>query len=299
MSSRFPAWLKKKLPGHGDIQSTRDLIGELGLNTVCSSAMCPNMGECYAQKTATFMILGNRCTRRCTFCAVEKAQPAPPDPAEPLRVAEAVAALGLRHAVVTSVTRDDLADGGASQFVGAIRAIRERQPGTTVEVLTPDFRGRLRSVDEVAAEAPEVYNHNIETVARLYRRVRPGAGYRRSLALLERVKKRQPGVLTKSGLMVGLGEELAEVKQALADLRSAGCDIITVGQYLQPSPRHLEVKEFVTPETFDVIRETALAMGFSHAVCGPFVRSSYRAGECLTPGGRNYGSGDTSFSILL
>lgn len=281
VSSRFPEWLRKRLPSHGNIPVTRDLLGRLGLNTVCSSAMCPNQGECYAQKTATFMILGSRCTRNCRFCAVEKASPCPPDPSEPSRVAEAAASLGLRHAVVTSVTRDDLEDGGASQFVGVIRAIRERKPGTTVEVLTPDFRGRKRSIDAVAGEAPEVYNHNIETVSRLYRRVRPGAGYRRSLALLERVKKKQPRMLTKSGLMVGLGETPAEVKQALADLRSVGCDIVTVGQYLQPSPRHLEVAQFITPETFDEIKKTALAMGFSHAVCGPFVRSSYRAYEAV------------------
>ncbi|MCL6611249.1 MAG: lipoyl synthase [Peptococcaceae bacterium] len=279
MPSRFPEWLKKKLPPGGDIQATRGLIGGLGLNTVCSSAMCPNLGECFARKTATFMILGDKCTRNCRFCAVEKGRPSPPDPAEPARVAGAVAALGLRHAVVTSVTRDDLPDGGASQFVETIRAIRERQPGTTVEVLTPDFGGRFKSIDAVAAARPEVYNHNLETVPRLYRRVRPGAGYRRSLALLERVKKKQPGVLTKSGLMAGLGEEFGEIKQVMADLRSAGCDIITIGQYLQPSPRHLEVREFVTPETFEALRQAALEMGFRQAVCGPFVRSSYRAGE--------------------
>ncbi len=225
------------------------------------------------------MILGNKCTRSCTFCAVEKGRPFPPDPSEPARVAEAVAALGLGYAVVTSVTRDDLPDGGASQFIETIRAIRERQPGTAVEVLTPDFGGRLRPVDAVAAALPEVYNHNLETVPRLYRRVRPRAGYRRSLALLERVKRKQPGVLTKSGLMVGLGEELAEIKQVMADLRSAGCDIITIGQYLQPSPRHLEVRGFITPGAFEAMREAALEMGFRHAVCGPFVRSSYRARE--------------------
>ncbi len=279
MSSRFPDWLKKKLPQYGDIQVTRRLIGDLGLNTVCSSAMCPNLGECFSQKTATFLILGNRCTRRCRFCAVEKGKPLPVDPEEPQRVAEAVAGLGLRHVVITSVTRDDLTDGGASHFVAAIKAVRMRQPGAAVEVLTPDFKGRPRSIDMVAAALPEVYNHNIETVPRLYRGVRPGAGYRRSLALLERVKKKQPGIITKSGLMVGLGEGLPEVKQVMADLRAAGCDMITVGQYLQPSPGHLAVKEYVSPGAFENIRETALEMGFLHAVCGPFVRSSYRAGE--------------------
>ncbi len=279
MSSRFPEWLKKKLPAGGDIQAVRRLIGDYGLNTVCKSAACPNLGECFARKTATFMILGDKCTRGCRFCAVEKGHPSTPDPAEPVRVAEAAAALGLKHVVVTSVTRDDLPDGGASQFVATIRAVREKQPGTAVEVLTPDFGGRIRSIDAVAAAHPEVYNHNLETVPRLYRRVRPGAGYRRSLALLERVKKREPGIMTKSGLMVGLGEDMGEIRRVMADLRSVGCDIITVGQYLRPSHRHLEVREFVTPEAFEELRRAALEMGFKQAVCGPFVRSSYRAGE--------------------
>lgn len=279
MPTRFPEWMKKKLPGGGDIQATRKLIGDLGLNTVCSSAMCPNLGECFSRKTATFMILGNRCTRGCRFCAVDKGQPLPADPAEPARVAEAVASLGLRYAVITSVTRDDLPDGGGSQFAETIRAIRERLPGAAVEVLTPDFRGRARAIDTVASVRPEVYNHNLETVPRLYRRVRPGAGYRRSLALLDRVKRTQPGVLTKSGLMVGMGESFDEIKRVLGDLRSVGCDIITIGQYLQPTPRHLEIKEFVTPETFEAMKAAALEMGFRHAVCGPFVRSSYKARE--------------------
>lgn len=281
MAARFPEWLKKKIPGCGDMQSTRSLIDGLGLKTVCSSARCPNQGECYSRGTATFLILGGICTRGCRFCAVEKGSPLPPDPHEPRRVAEAVAGLGLKHAVVTSVTRDDLPDGGASHFAAAIRAIRERQPGVTVEVLTPDFKGRLRPVDAVASERPEVFNHNLETVPRLYRRVRPGAGYRRSLSLLGRVKAREPGILTKSGLMVGLGEDFTEVRQVMADLRSAGCDIITVGQYLQPSRDHLEVMEFVRPEVFEAYRRSALEMGFKHVVCGPFVRSSYRAGDCL------------------
>ena len=279
MPARFPDWLRKKIPGGGEIQVTRQIIGDLGLNTVCSSARCPNLGECFSRKTATFMILGERCTRGCRFCAVEKGQPGPPYPSEPDRVAGAVAALGLNYAVVTSVTRDDLPDGGASQFVKTIGAIRERQPGTAVEVLTPDFAGRPGPIDAVASAMPEVYNHNLETVPRLYRRVRPGAGYRRSLALLERVKKSQPGVITKSGLMVGLGETLEEIKQAMADLRAAGCDMITVGQYLQPSPGHLEVNDFVTPEAFEEVRRAALEMGFRHALCGPFVRSSYKARE--------------------
>jgi len=281
LTTRFPEWLKKKIPSCGDIQSTRNLIGDLGLNTVCSSARCPNQGECYSRKTATFLILGGICTRDCRFCAVEKGSPPPPDPREPRKVAEAVAALGLKHAVITSVTRDDLADGGASHFVATLMAIREISPESTVEVLTPDFRGLFKPVDLVSSARPEVYNHNVETVPRLYRRVRPGAGYRRSLALLERVKTKQPGINTKSGLMVGLGESFDEVRQVMADLRSAGCDIITVGQYLRPSDRHLEVQEFVRPEVFDSYRETARELGFLHSACGPFVRSSYKAGEFI------------------
>ncbi|MFZ5648486.1 MAG: lipoyl synthase [Bacillota bacterium] len=284
MAARFPEWLKKKVPGCKDIQSTRNLIDGLGLNTVCSSARCPNQGECYSRRTATFLIMGGICTRGCRFCAVDKGKPLPPDPEEPRKVAGAVAALGLKHAVVTSVTRDDLPDGGASHFVKTINAIREMQPGITVEVLTPDFKGRLRPVDTVASARPEVFNHNLETVPRLYRRVRPGSGYRRSLKLLERVKNREPGVLTKSGLMVGLGEDFAEIEQVMADLRSAGCDIITIGQYLQPSRKHLEIKEFVKPEVFDAYRRAALEMGFKYAVCGPFVRSSYKAGDYLPQG---------------
>lgn len=284
MSPRFPEWLKKKIPACGGIQSTRGLIEGLGLNTVCKSARCPNQGECYSRRTATFLIMGGTCTRGCRFCAVEKGIPLPLDPEEPRKVAEAVASLGLKHAVVTSVTRDDLPDCGASHFVSTIKAIRIRQPGTTIEVLTPDFRGLLRPVDAVVSARPEVFNHNLETVPRLYRRVRPGAGYRRSLALLERVKARDAVVLTKSGIMVGLGESFSEVRQVMADLRTAGCDIITVGQYLQPSAEQLEVKEFVRPEIFEEYREAALEMGFRQAVCGPFVRSSYKAVDCLPQG---------------
>ncbi len=261
------------------MQITKGLIRELGLSTVCVSAMCPNLGECFSRKTATFMILGDKCTRDCPFCAVDKGRPVPPDPGEPGRVAEAVASLELRHAVITSVTRDDLPDGGASRFVETVAVVRRRQPVAAVEVLTPDFGGRIEAIDAVAAAGPEVYSHNLETVPGLYRRVRPGAGYVRSLKLLERVKKKQPGVLTKSGLMAGLGESVEEIKRVLADLRSAGCDIVTVGQYLQPTPRHLEVKEFVAPGAFLEIRGAALGMGFKHAVCGPYVRSSYRAGD--------------------
>lgn len=282
MTSRFPEWMKKKLPSHGDIQSTRHLIGELGLNTVCSSAMCPNQGECFAKKTATFLILGDICTRGCRFCAVEKGRPKSVDSSEPYRVASAVKGLGLRHAVVTSVTRDDLCDGGAAHFVNTVRAIREVQKEITLEVLTPDFGGRTDLIDIVANECPQVFNHNVETVPRLYHHVRPGAEYARSLALLKRVKERQPGIYTKSGLMVGLGEEFSELKQVLKDLRVSGCDIVTVGQYLQPTPSHLRVKEFIKPEVFEDLKEIALEMGFFYAICGPFVRSSYNAGDIIS-----------------
>ena len=279
MSNRFPEWLKKKIPGCGDAQGTRNLIGDLGLNTVCSSARCPNQGECYSRRTATFLILGGVCTRNCRFCAVDKGIPPPPDPMEPQKVAVAVAALGLEHAVITSVTRDDLTDGGACHFVATIKAIRETSPEATIEVLTPDFKGLLRPVDMISSALPEVYNHNLETVPRLYRRVRPGAGYRRSLTLLERVKIKQPRIKTKSGIMLGLGESYNEVIKVMADLRSVDCDIITIGQYLSPSERHLEVQEFVRPEVFQSYRDTALKMGFRNVACGPFVRSSYKAGE--------------------
>jgi len=279
LSNRFPEWLKKKIPGCGDAQGTRNLIGDLGLNTVCSSARCPNQGECYSRRTATFLILGGVCTRNCRFCAVDKGIPPPPDPMEPQKVAVAVAALGLEHAVITSVTRDDLTDGGACHFVATIKAIRETSPEATIEVLTPDFKGLLRPVDMISSALPEVYNHNLETVPRLYRRVRPGAGYRRSLTLLERVKIKQPRIKTKSGIMLGLGESYNEVIKVMADLRSVDCDIITIGQYLSPSERHLEVQEFVRPEVFQSYRDTALKMGFRNVACGPFVRSSYKAGE--------------------
>jgi len=277
LTTRFPEWLKKKIPSCGDIQSTRNLIGDLGLNTVCSSARCPNQGECYSRKTATFLILGGICTRDCRFCAVEKGSPPPPDPREPRKVAEAVAALGLKHAVITSVTRDDLADGGASHFVATLMAIREISPESTVEVLTPDFRGLFKPVDLVSSARPEVYNHNVETVPRLYRRVRPGAGYRRSLALLERVKTKQPRINTKSGIMVGLGESPEEVETLMDDLLAMGCGILTIGQYLQPTRRHYPVAEYITPQQFARYKQIGLAKGFKIVESAPLVRSSYHA----------------------
>ncbi|MFZ5644459.1 MAG: lipoyl synthase [Bacillota bacterium] len=279
MHTGFPDWLKKRVSSHGSTESTRNLIAGLGLGTVCKSAACPNQAECFSLGTATFLILGETCTRKCSFCAVKKGIPAAPDTEEPCKLARAVAGLGLKHAVITSVTRDDMPDGGASHFVKTINTIREISSGVTVEVLTPDFMGLPGAVDMVASAYPEVFGHNIETVPRLYRQVRPGAEYKRSLAVLERVKYRQPGAVTKSGLMVGLGEHFSEISQVMSDLRSAGCDIITIGQYLRPTRGHIEVKDYVRPETFEEYRQAALEAGFRHALCGPFVRSSYRAGE--------------------
>lgn len=281
MATAFPDWLKKKLTCHGNVVPTMDLINHLGLKTVCASAACPNQEECFARGTATFLILGDICTRKCRFCAVKKGITSHPDPLEPEKVAVAIDRLGISHAVVTSVTRDDLPDGGAAQFADTINAIRGRCPGAAVEVLAPDFRGMNRPVDLVASALPDVFGHNLETVPRLYCEIRPGAGYRRSLAVLERVKVKQPRIITKSGLMVGLGEAFTEVLQVFNDLRSVGCDIVTVGQYLQPDPQNVEVKEFVHPDTFEEYRRAALGMGFKNAMCGPFVRSSYRAGDCF------------------
>jgi len=273
-TGRFPPWLRRRLPSPAAMARVVGALRELGLATVCEQARCPNRGECFAAGTATFMILGTTCTRACTFCAVAKGRPAPPDPGEPERVAEAAARLGLRHVVVTSVTRDDLPDGGSGQFARTIHAIRRRCEAT-VEVLTPDFQGRPEQIDTVALARPDVFNHNVETVPRLYPEVRPGADYRRSLELLRRVAER--GLLGKSGLMLGLGEKPHEVEQVLRDLREVGCRAVTLGQYLQPSPEHHRVVEFVPPERFEQMRQMALGMGFAAVASGPFVRSSYGA----------------------
>ncbi len=274
---RFPSWLRKRIPAGGAIEEVRGLLRGLRLATVCQSARCPNLYECFALGTATFMILGEVCTRDCRFCAVKHGACSPPDPEEPERVAEAAGRLRLHHVVVTSVTRDDLPDGGAEQFRNTILALRERrQP--RVEVLTPDFRGDARAIERVASALPDVYNHNLETVPRLYPEVRPGADYRRSLALLQRVKAGYPRVVTKSGIMVGLGETRNEVMDVLTDLRAVGCDMLTIGQYLQPTPSHLPVQRFVPPDEFAQYERAAGEMGFLGAACGPFVRSSYHAG---------------------
>ncbi len=278
-AKRMPAWMKRPIAREGSYESVKQLMERLELHTVCQSAKCPNQGECFASGTATFLIMGDACTRGCRFCAVDTRQPAPLDPEEPARLAEAVLALRIKHAVITTVTRDDLPDGGAAHFVAVIAAVRDASPGTRIEVLTSDFGGNLESVDTVADALPDVFNHNLETVPRLYADVRPGAVYERSLAVLARVKERHPAMPTKSGLMLGLGETHAEVVSVMRDLRAAGCDMLTLGQYLRPSAKHLPVAEFVPPEEFDALAAEAEALGFSAVASAPFVRSSYHAGE--------------------
>ncbi len=273
---RFPSWLKKRVPAGGDIEQVRDLLRGLGLATVCQSARCPNLCECFARGTATFMILGSVCTRNCRFCAVAHGICSPPNPDEPARVAEAAVRMGLRYVVVTSVTRDDLPDGGAEQFRNVILALRKRLR-SRIEVLIPDFQGSIRAVERVASALPEVLNHNVETVPRLYHQARPAADYRRSLALLRRVNGRFPEILTKSGIMVGLGETHEEVVSVLEDLRKVGCDMVTIGQYLQPTCAHLPIRRFVPPEEFAEYEREAREMGFVSVASGPFVRSSYHA----------------------
>jgi len=275
---RLPAWLKRKLPhGNGNFY-TQELLRELRLETVCENARCPNRPECYARRTATFMILGNVCTRPCGFCSVTKGAPDQLEDDEPARVAEAAHRLRLRHVVITSVTRDDLADGGADHFRRCVLAVRERT-GAAVEVLTPDFLGDWSAVDTVLAAAPEVYNHNMETVPRLYKKVRGRASYQRSLDLLARVKERRPETVTKSGLMLGLGETAEELFDVLADLRAVGCDTLTLGQYLAPTLKHIPVARYLPPEEFDELGVLARSLGFKKVASGPFVRSSYHADE--------------------
>ncbi|MBW3541343.1 MAG: lipoyl synthase [Planctomycetes bacterium] len=274
---RLPPWLKRPLPQAG-MAFTSGVISDLRLETVCESAKCPNRTECWSQRTATFMILGNVCTRPCGFCSVPKGKTEPLELDEPARVAEAAARLGLAHVVITSVTRDDLADGGADHFYRCVLAVRERT-GAAVEVLTPDFLGDIAAIDRVIEAEPDVFNHNTETVPRLYTRVRRNAEYARTLDLLARVKRRAPHIPTKSGLMLGLGETEEEVLDVCGDLRSVGCDMITIGQYLQPTPAHLPVERYVPPEEFDEIGYRARRLGFAMVASGPFVRSSYHAGE--------------------
>ena len=277
---RKPDWIRVKAPTSQGYGETRKLMRDLGLNTVCEEAACPNIGECWTKKHATVMILGDVCTRACAFCNVKTGMPRAVDPLEPEHVAIAAAKLGLEHIVITSVDRDDLPDGGAGQFVKVINALRANTPGTTIEILTPDFRGKMRAaVEAIVAAGPDVYNHNLETVPRLYPTIRPGARYYASLRLLEEVKAHDPLVFTKSGIMLGLGEQRLEVHQVMDDMRCAGIDFLTMGQYLQPTPKHTKVIEFVTPKAFDAFGSIARAKGFLQVAASPLTRSSYHAGD--------------------
>ncbi|MFZ0241219.1 MAG: lipoyl synthase [Desulfobacterales bacterium] len=279
INSKKPSWLIRRLPSGPEYEKIRGLMDRGRLHTVCQEAKCPNMWECFSNRTATFLILGDRCTRNCRFCAVAHLPVAPPDEDEPQRVAEAVAEMKLGYVVVTSVTRDDLPDGGAGHFAATIRAIRRRVPETGIEVLIPDFKGDAAALRRVLEARPDVLNHNIETVPRLYADVRPGAFYSRSLALLGRAREIAASVATKSGLMLGLGETDAEIRHTLRDLLDVGCRLLTLGQYLQPSRDHLPVVRYVPPAEFDRWKQLALQMGFGEVASGPFVRSSYHAQE--------------------
>lgn len=274
---RLPEWIRAKRTG--DIHAAKRALRDYGVATVCEEARCPNAGECFAKPTAAFLILGSKCTRNCGFCSVTSSAPDPPDPQEPGRVALAARRMGLKYVVITSVTRDDLPDGGAEHFAGTVSAVRQRVPEARVEVLTPDFMGNHTSLDTVMNARPNVFNHNIETVSRLYPAVRPKADYRRSLRIIEYVKKKSPRISAKSGLMLGLGERQDEVFDTLNDLRNAGCDIVTIGQYLRPSRSNLPVIEYVLPERFEALRLRALSMGFQYAASAPLVRSSMNAEE--------------------
>ena len=277
---RKPDWIRVKAPTSKGYGETRQLMRGLGLNTVCEEAACPNIGECWTKKHATVMILGDVCTRACAFCNVKTGMPRKVDPLEPENVATAAAKLGLEHIVITSVDRDDLPDGGAGQFVKVIEALRRTTPQTTIEILTPDFRGKMRqAIEAIVAAGPDVYNHNLETVPRLYPTIRPGARYYASLRLLEEVKAHDPRVFTKSGVMLGLGEQRLEVHQVMDDMRSAGIDFLTMGQYLQPTPKHAKVVDFVTPQAFDAYGAIARAKGFLQVAATPLTRSSYHAGD--------------------
>ena len=277
---RKPDWIRVKAPVSKGYQETRKLMRDLNLNTVCEEAACPNIGECWDKKHATVMILGDVCTRVCAFCNVKTGMPRIVDPLEPEHVATAAAKMGLQHIVVTSVDRDDLPDGGAGQFVKVIEALRRETPNTTIEILTPDFRGKMRAAVEAICEAgPDVYNHNLETVPRLYPTIRPGARYYASLRLLEEVKAHDPMIFTKSGIMLGLGEQRLEVHQVMDDMRSADVDFITMGQYLQPTPKHAKVEDFVPPKGFAAFGSIARAKGFLQVAASPLTRSSYHAGD--------------------
>ena len=285
LPARAPAWIRGKRLRLADLHEVKRVMRSRALHTVCEEARCPNRGECFARGTATFLLLGDICTRACGFCDIATGRPLPPDPAEPGRVAQAAREMNLRFAVVTSVDRDDLPDGGASQFAATIRALRAALPEAGVEVLTPDFRGNHDSVRAVVEARPDVFNHNVETVPRLYPTARRGSKLERSLGVLAAARELDPGLTTKSGLMLGLGETESEVLEVLAKLKAAGVDIVTIGQYLRPSRENLPVVEYVAPEVFESYRIAGEAMGFGHVFSGPFVRSSYRAEEFAGPAG--------------
>ena len=287
-----PEWLRRSAPDPVVLAKMKELVDSLQLHTVCESAHCPNQGECFARGVATFMILGDVCTRSCAFCAVEHGQPAPPDTNEPEHIAGAVAKLGLRHVVITSVTRDDLPDGGAYQFAKVVEAIRSYDPGITAEVLIPDFQGSLSALEVVVASHPAIINHNVETVPRLYPQVRPQANYERSIQLLKHVKSIGKELLTKSGLMLGLGERREEVIQVMEDLREVDCDFLTIGQYLRPSLNHHEVVRFVPPVEFEEYKNAGAVMGFRGVASAPFVRSSFQADKMLKRIDRPHGDVD-------
>jgi lipoic acid synthetase len=275
---RKPSWIRAKLPSGPEVSRIKRILRDRKLSSVCEEGQCPNLGECFSHGTATFMIMGDICTRRCPFCDVAHGKPQPLDEQEPKQLAEAIADMSLKYVVVTSVDRDDLRDGGAAHFASCISETRRLSPQTTIEVLVPDFRGRMDvALEEMAVAPPDVFNHNLETVPRLYKQARPGADYQWSLDLLKQFKTQHPEVPTKSGIMLGLGEEMDEVKAVMQDLRDHGCDMLTLGQYLQPSRDHLPVKRYYTPEEFDELRVLGEAMGFSNVASGPMVRSSYHA----------------------
>jgi lipoic acid synthetase len=284
MNRNLPPWLTKRIPSPAVVAEVDRMVRVASLHTVCESARCPNLGECWSRRIATFMILGETCTRNCGFCAVKVGRPEPPDQGEPRRVAETAAKMDLRHVVVTSVTRDDLPDRGAGQFIQTIRCVRELLPDTTVEVLTPDFLGDAGLIALVVQERPDIFNHNLETVERLSPTVRPQARYRRSLDVLRLAKEANGDVISKSGIMVGLGETLDEVRAAMRDIRAAGVEVLTIGQYLRPTLKHLPVVEFVTPEVFAELEQDGLAMGFRYVASSPFTRSSYNADLVLAGG---------------
>ncbi len=279
LSPRKPAWLRVRAPGSPVYNETRDIMRDNKLVTVCEEAACPNVGECWSKRHATMMIMGDTCTRACSFCNIKTGAPDALDPFEPIRVADAVSKLGLKHVVITSVDRDDLDDGGAEHFARTVRSVRRKCPQTTIEILTPDFLRKEGALEAVVAARPDVFNHNLETVPGLYAKVRPGARYFHSIRLLQQVKELDPSIFTKSGIMVGLGEKKEEVLQVMDDMRSAEIDFITIGQYLQPTPKHHAVKEFITPDQFEEYTRIARAKGFLLVSASPLTRSSYHADE--------------------